>query len=69
MFQEIIQAQRTRQDSQALQMIKDFYQLEVTTLVRQWQGEAEKERLRRKEAERGLAQMQDELKRVRAEAN
>lgn len=68
MFQEIIQAQRTRQDSQALQMIKDFYQLEVTTLVRQWQVEAEKERLRRKEAERGLEQMQDELKRVRAEA-
>ena len=49
-------------------MIKDFYQLEVSSLVRQWQGEAEKERLRRKEAERGFQQMQEELKRVRAEA-
>jgi hypothetical protein len=67
-FQEIIQAQRTKQDSQALQLIKDFYQLEVSSLVRQWQGEAEKERLRRKEAERGFQQMQEELKRVRAEA-
>ena len=57
MFQEIIQAQRTKQDSQALQLIKDFYQLEVSSLVRQWQGEAEKERLRRKEAERGVQQM------------
>jgi hypothetical protein len=38
-------------------MIKDFYQLEVTTLVRQWQSEAEKERQRRKEAERNFAQM------------
>jgi len=54
-FQEIIQAQRTKQDSQALQMIKDFYQLEVSTLMRQWQSEAEKERLRRKEAERGFS--------------
>jgi hypothetical protein len=49
-------------------MIKDFYQLEVATLVKQWQGEAEKERQRRREAERHMASMQDEIKRLRAEA-
>ena len=42
--------------------------MEVATLVKQWQGEAEKERQLRREAERHMASMQDEIKRLRAEA-
>ena len=42
--------------------------MEVATLIKQWQGEAEKERQRRREVERHMASMQDEIKRLRAEA-
>jgi hypothetical protein len=51
-----------------LQLIKDFYQLESNQMVKQWQTDMDKEKQRRREAERISANMKEEIERMRAEA-
>ena len=68
-FTELIYAQRNRQDAQSLQMIKDFYQQEIGQLGSKWQSELERERARRREAEKMVERMGEEIKRLQGQVD
>ena len=60
MFTELIHAQRNRQDAESLEMIREYYMEEV----RQGRGEIEREASRRREAERMVERMGEEIRRL-----
>ena len=47
-------------------MIKDFYLQEITQGGQKWQSEVERERTRRREAEKMVDRMGEEIKRLQA---
>jgi archaellum component FlaC len=63
-FTELIYAQRNRQDAQSLQMIKEFYLQEISSQRGQASAEVERERGRRREVERMVERLGDEVKRL-----
>jgi hypothetical protein len=61
LFTEIINNQRNRQDAQSLQLLREYYVAEIATTKKKWQQEYERERARRKEAEKLAQALSEEV--------
>jgi hypothetical protein len=51
-----------------LQLIKDYYQVEVMSMVKQWQNEVDREKQKRRDAERQYLSLKEEVARMKGEA-
>jgi hypothetical protein len=67
LFTEIINNQRNRQDAQSLQLLREYYVAEIATTKKKWQQEYERERARRKEAEKLAQALSEEVQRFKIE--